>query len=237
MGLAAFAGLVRDQALARGEPVACLFGDRTCPCQDGDSCHYLPAPGLGGTGALAMDPPHPLLLNVGCGGDLRGEPWVNVDRADYGDRAVRADLTERLPWPDDTFDGAVANHSLQALTAAELPGCLAELHRVLKPNAVLRVLVPDIERALTAVADGDRAWFPNSPEVDTLDAFVAWATWYGHNRTIFTPATLSALLLDAGFEVVRPAAPGITLTALVLPTRLVELDSRPHESLIVEARK
>lgn len=30
----------------------CLFGDPTCPCQDGDACHYVDLPG-----SPAMTPP------------------------------------------------------------------------------------------------------------------------------------------------------------------------------------
>lgn len=30
----------------------CAYGDRTCPCQDGDLCHYVDAPG-----SPAMQPP------------------------------------------------------------------------------------------------------------------------------------------------------------------------------------
>lgn len=32
--------------------MTCRFGDATCPCQDGDSCHYVDQPG-----SPAMRPP------------------------------------------------------------------------------------------------------------------------------------------------------------------------------------
>lgn len=39
-------------ALLADEPTPCAFGDPTCPCQDGDSCHYVDLPG-----SPAMRPP------------------------------------------------------------------------------------------------------------------------------------------------------------------------------------
>ncbi len=46
-----------------------------------------------------------------------------------------------LPFPAACFEAAIANHTLEHF--ANLEGALAELKRVLKPNAMLYVAVPD----------------------------------------------------------------------------------------------
>ena len=102
------------------------------------------------------------LLNWGCGGDLRDDPWVNADKADYGDRARPWDITEiGIPLEDGGVDGIVCSHSLQALRYSEVPHALSEFHRVLRPGGVLRVIVPDIEEAFHRYRTLDRDWFPN----------------------------------------------------------------------------
>jgi SAM-dependent methyltransferase len=54
--------------------------------------------------------------------------------------STMADCQERLPYPDAYFDRAVAVHVLEHLP--DLPRAVAELRRVLKPDAICSIVIP-----------------------------------------------------------------------------------------------
>jgi hypothetical protein len=101
---------------------------------------------------------------------------------------------------------------------------------------VLRLGLPDLERALAAYARADRGYFyiPDA-DVRTLSGkLIVQITWYGSVRTPFTWEFTHELLLDAGFARVERCA--YRTTASRYP-EIVELDNRERESLFVEAIK
>lgn len=70
-------------------------------------------------------------------------------------RFARADASN-LPFPAGVFDAVVSNHSLEHVE--DLDGCLQEIARVVKPNGLLYVAVPDsstfCDRLYRWLADG-----------------------------------------------------------------------------------
>jgi SAM-dependent methyltransferase len=129
------------------------------------------------------------LLNVGCGTRMHWD-WNNVDFSPYARlrsrpalaRAMRAaglisdlrwrrladvdpdivawDLRRGIPFPDDTFDVVYHSHFLEHLPREAAVPFLRACGRVLRRGGVLRVVVPDLERAaneyLAALASADR---------------------------------------------------------------------------------
>lgn len=59
------------------------------------------------------------------------------------------DLREPLPYPDDTFNVVYCNHVAEHLTPDEGISLVKELHRVLEPGGICRLVVPDLERSAT----------------------------------------------------------------------------------------
>jgi SAM-dependent methyltransferase len=115
-------------------------------------------------------------LNLGSGWDIRplGEGWVNLDGFVRDPRIVSHDFT-RFPFPfkDDSFDAILASHVLEHVPVIyeEWNGTrrdilfrlFEELHRILRPEGRLHILVPlgGTEEALTHVGHC-RQWFPKS---------------------------------------------------------------------------
>jgi ubiquinone/menaquinone biosynthesis C-methylase UbiE len=168
-------------------------------------------------------------LNFGCGPDVR-DGWTNVDCVDRGGHDV-ANVLNGLPYPDDTFDCAVANHVLNMIRFHDIPATLAELFRVLRPNGALRVLVPNYE---WAIANVDR--LPISPDVEpTTDGrLLRYLFWHGDAGSCYTPASLAHTLTRAGFTTpVRCRFSETTSTV----TGITDVDSRAEESLIIEVVK
>jgi predicted SAM-dependent methyltransferase len=108
-----------------------------------------------------------LKLNLGCG-PVQPAGWVNVDGSNRAWLASRlpwldrllvrlrllppteftaqttwADLRRRLPWDDGTVDAIYLGEVLEHFTRDQGQRLLGECRRVLKPDGVLRLRVPD----------------------------------------------------------------------------------------------
>jgi len=117
------------------------------------------------------------MLNLGCG-TVMDWGWNNLDFSYYALLAPRRSLTRLLsgigvlsrhryemvsrvdpdiiswdlrkgiPFRDGSFDVLYHSHTLEHLDHDLAAGFLKECHRVLKPNGILRVVVPDLERLI-----------------------------------------------------------------------------------------
>lgn len=80
------------------------------------------------------------LLDVGCGNNkVAGAIGIDISGNTKAD--VIHDL-DKLPWPfeDNVFDEIICNDVLEHLE--DIPGIMDELHRIGKPNSILRIRVP-----------------------------------------------------------------------------------------------
>lgn len=118
------------------------------------------------------------LLNLGCGPDVQRTSWVDIDgswnlrvqtswwgRPFVGYVARRSgfrwpthvkwmDITSGLPFDDGTVDAIYASHVLEHLYREDALRLLAECMRVLKPEGVIRLVLPDLTTMIsTYLAD------------------------------------------------------------------------------------
>ena len=177
----------------------------------------------------------PTRLNWGCGSHV-ATGWINSDIKDEAGIDLVADIRRGLPLEDDSVDYAVSVHALPELPYPELAPTLAELCRVLRPGGVLRLVLPDLDRAIDAYRGGEADYFtvPADEVRSPGGRFIVHALWLGYTRTLFTLDFTEELLASAGFECVSACAYRRTTGPY---GRIVELDNRPEESLYVEARK
>lgn len=83
-------------------------------------------------------------LNFGCG--KRFAPgWVNIDFHSVDPQVKRVNLLEGFPFTDRSFDVVYSSHVLEHFTPHQAQFLLQEAYRVLKPQGVIRVVVPDLE--------------------------------------------------------------------------------------------
>ena len=81
-------------------------------------------------------------LHVGCGRE-RLEGWVNIDNQAYPSVDVVADVTRGLDFEDS--EALYAEHFLEHLTIDQALDFLAEAHRVLAEDGLLRLSTPNLE--------------------------------------------------------------------------------------------
>jgi predicted SAM-dependent methyltransferase len=86
------------------------------------------------------------LLNLGCGGHYH-PAWLNADLVAPNRSVLALDLQKPLPFSDGTFTAVYHSHVLEHLPRHKAPAFLEECFRVLKTGGIIRVVVPDLERA------------------------------------------------------------------------------------------
>jgi predicted SAM-dependent methyltransferase len=174
-------------------------------------------------------------LNWGCG-PTPAAGWINSDRLEGRGIEVSCDIRDGLPLPEGAFDYVVSMHGLQDLPYLDVVPALQELRRVLRRGGVLRLGLPDLDRAVAAYVSGARDYFyiPDADATTLGGKLIVQIIWYGSVRTPFTWDFARELLERAGFDHVERCAYRRTASP---HADIVELDNRERESLFVEARK
>lgn len=106
-------------------------------------------------------------LNLGCGSRFHPD-WTNIDFVSTGEGVIAHNLTQGIPLPDSSFDVVYHSHVLEHFSKTAAIDFLQECYRVLKPEGVLRVAVPDLEQitktyliALDKASQQEKNWQEN----------------------------------------------------------------------------
>jgi SAM-dependent methyltransferase len=174
-------------------------------------------------------------LHWGCG-PITPYGWINSDIAPAPGVDVVADIREGLPLPHDAFDYTVSIHALPEIPYSDLDGAVRELHRVLRPGGVLRLGLPDLEKAIAAYRGNDVDYFliPDEAVKSISGKMIVQLLWYGRSRSMFTAEFMTEILSRNEFTKIEVC--GFRQTASRFPA-IVELDDRPLESFFIEATK
>lgn len=141
-------------------------------------------------------------LHLGCG-EINHPAFINVD----GIAAPHVHYARRIdnlaPFADNVADLVYACHCLEHFSHRELARVLREWRRVLKPDGILRLSVPDFDLLLAIYQDNGR-------DLRGIIRPLMGGQEYPLNfhYSAFTCDTLSALLTEVGFREVRRWQPG-----------------------------
>jgi len=129
---------------------------------------------------------------------------------------MRLDLRRELPFASDRFEAIYSSHTFEHLYHDEAVALAAECYRVLKPNGICRIVVPDLEAAVRRYcarkedttktempAAGDTLMdelllHPRMRRRGLLAAYHRWMDVHQH-KWMYDGASLAALLTSVGF--------------------------------------
>lgn len=182
-----------------------------------------------------------LRVNLGSGG-TGTDGWINIDIGrSHADQTLPWDIRRGLPFSDDSVAMMRAEHVIEHIEFREdLPRLLSEVHRVLEPGGVIRIVVPDAERWIAAYASGDpEAWaslgMPTLPEDMPTPMAMLNHIFHqdGEHYFAYDFVTMRFVLQRAGFGCVRRTSFGCS------NRQELKQDQKHHEpySLYVEAEK
>lgn len=153
-------------------------------------------------------------INFGCGRQV-WEGWVNVD-AQHHPRASRAPdllhalafdaagaLINPLPLDSGCAEELCAMHVIEHVYAWEAPALVGEWRRLLRPGGRLVLELPNLELAARNLLNGT----PDQMSMWPLYGDPAPKDPFNCHRWGYTPQSIKALLLSAGFEQIEHRPP------------------------------
>lgn len=212
---------------------------------------------------------HDLRVNVGCGASPT-PGWVNIDNSItvrlsqrpavtraarlFGvldeeqsrfsrvarQHAIRSGSALRIPLRSTSASVIYASHMLEHLDRREANRFLAEARRVLQPDGILRLVVPDLEYHLRVYSQGgDADAFMDATDLGRANAGTVRARLKlvligdRQHKWMYDGASLARLVRDAGFRDPIVLPPGETT---IPDPGVLDLAERRGESLYLEAR-
>ena len=83
-------------------------------------------------------------LNLGCGSKFHKD-WYNIDMSSNSSDVIAVNLLKGIPFPDKFFDVVYHSQVLEHIPKEKAHDFIKECFRVLKPNGIIRIAVPDLE--------------------------------------------------------------------------------------------
>lgn len=143
-------------------------------------------------------------LELGSGRKLGINGWTTVDL--YG-ADINYDLRRGIPLPDCSVDSIYSSHLLEHMQYKDLLSFLQECRRVLKPDGIFSVCVPDISQYIEAYLNKtyfrDPTTFYQPAAVDTgsfIDQVNYVAYMGGEHMYMFDKENLVNTLVRSGFQ-------------------------------------
>ena len=84
-------------------------------------------------------------LNLGCGQCFHAD-WTNLDFTASSEQVIAHNLLTGIPFEDESFEVVYHSHLLEHLPKSQVELFLQGCYRVLKPEGIIRVVVPDLEQ-------------------------------------------------------------------------------------------
>jgi SAM-dependent methyltransferase len=202
-------------------------------------------------GLAVLDHFGSLQLNLGSGRrQLTG--WIGIDVLQSD---LRLNLRWGLPFPDGAAHYVYSAHLLEHLYYEDAQALLGEIYRVLRPDGILRLVVPDIAAWIAAYSRDDRPFFDGFtglwPALGNYGTPLARLLAYagagalpgdlGAHKFGYDFETLAALLRRAGFDSVERSTfnggrhPALRIDDLSAAASLAAGET--HYSLFVEASR
>jgi predicted SAM-dependent methyltransferase len=171
-------------------------------------------------------------LHLACGNNIL-EGWANIDFKSDG-KVIGWDLAHGLPVRSGTIELIFCEHFIEHITLKQAKELLAECHRCLRSDGMLRLSTPSLKKVVEEYLLGrtsewhDVGWSPATPCQMVNEGLRLW-----NHQFVYDDNELKRLLNEAGFREIRQVA----WRESMVPG-LRKLECRPfHGEVILEAIK
>jgi hypothetical protein len=106
-------------------------------------------------------------LNLGASPIWSNDSWHTLDHklTESTETAIAGDASN-IKLPDESCDVVFCSHVFEHIPHTRLPMVLAEINRVLRPDGILRILTPDLEKVAKAYVEKDEEFFRQAKQED-----------------------------------------------------------------------
>lgn len=124
--------------------------------------------------------------------------FINIDMLSIPGVALRCDLSKKLPFKDESIHECYLCHVLEHFATDQVSQILQELSRIMKPGALLRVCVPDLDTIFRTYVNNIE-WFspPHNPWLGLI--YGGQRDEFDFHRTGFNYRWMEYLLQENGF--------------------------------------
>ena len=145
-----------------------------------------------------------MLLHLGCG-NVDAPQFISIDLQPHRHVHYLRNVTSPTMWHAQSADLIYACHVLEHVERAEVPRVLANWHRFLKPEGILRLSVPDFDAIW-------RIYEASGRDIDAIAGYLMGGQRdrFDVHMSVFNQAYLCGLIEDAGFRGVRKWDPATT---------------------------
>lgn len=172
-------------------------------------------------------------LHLGCGTN-KIVGWTNVDGDPACNPDLAFDLSQPMPFADRSIERIYSEHLFEHLPLPDGVRLMAECHRVLSDNGVMRIAMPDLQDCVLSYLRKwqDAEWVTWYPNVDSaaMALNMCFREW-GH-QYLYDLEDLTLRLRSVGFT--RITTPGWGIST---HPELCNLETRSESILIVEVQR
>ncbi len=179
-----------------------------------------------------------VMLHLGCGRNYF-DGWINIDNNSYNDIQkldLHWDLRKKLPFKDNSVDFIYNEHFFEHFSIEESLRLLHEFKRILNPQGVIRISMPDLDDIVKVYLNPDYGPADFSAvmgtELVTRAEFLnVYFRWWGH-QWLYNWEEFERRLKDAGFSKIKKCARSISEYK-----ELNNIEQRTDSRLIAEVCK
>ena len=151
---------------------------------------------------------HLLWVQLGCGRHyIPG--MINIDLNPFIHCDIWMDLRKGLPFAKQSVDSIYCCHTLEHFFEPNVHRILRECYRILKPGAGMRIVTPDLYKAVQAYLRNDSSHFSDFPDKrDSIGGkLVNYLLCRDQHRLIFDFSFWAELLKSEGFVGIQECTP------------------------------
>ena len=185
-------------------------------------------------------------INLGSGKSYVNN-FINIDF--FGNKMIDYGMDLRFPFKIETnsIDGIFSEHTFEHLSHLEVDTALSECYRILKAEAKIRIIVPDLSILIERYSSSDDEWFHNWHDLVLKDPSrhfmrkyftnmfaINFTASYYHHKSCWDFESLKKVLTSNGFVNIEKCNYNLGTPELLIDN---DSDDRKLVSIYIEGKK